>query len=171
MTARCSKTGVLYVLGLLAVLAVGCMNDEDDTDDTGTDEGPCAAVAGQYTLESVTCNDVAADLIGVTVTYDFDEECPGSWVFEDSSCASTLTAVLSVDGSDLTMQVTEKACDPACDAGECTPTTDLDVTLTRAFVRDEATLTLSGTITQDIRDNHLSPCQVGEVQVDVLAED
>jgi hypothetical protein len=154
--------GVLCVCALGVIPLLGC----SETAGNGGDGG-CADWAGEWTLGTVSCDDVAETVRDID--YSFAANCTGEMIITDSAtCESTVQITFLPEAGDTTSDLGAVTCSAGCTEDRCQATADWGQPFTSTISRSGDTLTITSLVTVQMVSDDVTPCQAGETQVSVL---
>ncbi|MGB5367626.1 MAG: hypothetical protein WBM75_18805 [Polyangiales bacterium] len=153
-----------YLFGVLCVCALGAMPLVGCSDGGS---GACADWAGEWTLGSVSCDDVAET--APDIEYSFAANCTGEMIISDSAtCESTVQITFTPEAGDTTFDLGAVTCSAGCTEDRCQATDSWGQPFTSTISRSDDTLTIASLVTVQMVSDEVTPCQVGKTQVSVL---
>jgi len=157
-----------YVFGFLCVCALGVMHLVGCGEDGGGGEGDaCADWAGDWTVTSISCDDVAANT--PDIEFRVAGDCSGEAIIGTSDTC-TVTNQLTVTretGDTTTLDTGTVTCSAECTADECQPLADGAMPYSATLIVTDDTWTLTALTTQQMVADDVTPCEVGETMVTV----
>lgn len=169
--------GFLCVCALGMVPLLGCSETAGNGGSGGTGgdggsagsggTGGCADWVGEWTLSSVSCDDVA-ELVP-DINYSFAANCTAEMIItESATCESTIQMIFTPEAGDTTVDLGAVTCGAECTANECQAMADWGQPFTSTISRSDNTLTITSLATAQMVSDEVTPCQAGETQVSVL---
>ena len=154
--------GVLCVCALGVIPLLGC----SETAGNGGDGG-CADWAGEWTLGTVSCDDVAETFLDVD--FSLAANCTAEWILTESAiCESIAQFVFIPEAEDTTVDPGAVTCSAGCTVDQCQATADWGQPYTSTISRSGDTLTSTTLVTAQMVSDEVTGCQAGETQVSVL---
>jgi hypothetical protein len=175
-----------YLFGLICVLALGVMPMVGCSETAGAGGsggaagdggsggtagngggGGCADWAGEWTLDSVSCDDVAET--APDADYSFAANCTGEMIItESATCEITVQMTFMPEAGGTTSDLGAVTCSAGCTADECQATADWGQPYATTISRSGDTLTSTTLVTAQMVSDEVTGCQAGETQVSVL---
>lgn len=166
--------GCLCVCALGMVPLLGCSETAGNGGSGGTAGNGgsggtrgCADWAGEWTLSSVSCDDVAESVPDADSS--IAANCTGEQIFtESATCESTAQFVFIPEAEDTTVDPGAVTCSAGCTVDQCQATADWGQPYTSTISRSNTTLTSTTLVTDQMVSDEVTPCQAGETMVSVL---
>jgi len=143
-----------------------CMTD-CGLDFGGSEETPCEDFSGDWILESVSCSGVEKDITNVNITLNITVTCYISFQAISEGCTILYQSSLDKNG-DLYLNFDSRTCGADCSQEWCTDDSNMDLSVQMSLQMVNSDVVFSYNVTQELVDNDLTPCQVGEFEVAVF---
>jgi hypothetical protein len=131
--------------------------------------GRCAHVAGTYSLTTVACDGVPRS---PTRIYEYGADCSVAMTAAASAtCEVTSTQSIRLTLGTITEVTTSVSCSTGCTSEECTPESGVQKTAEGIYTADETTFTQTYVVTQQMRDDQFTPCDVAQTDVRTFTRD
>lgn len=144
-----------------------CMFSECDEEENNE---PCSEISGEYSVVGVMCNEVEHSFGDTMIMIDFiiENDCSAQQEWSEGACSIWTQFELSVSSGSVVIDPGEVTCSEQCTEEQCQAQDDKGEPIAGTLDLDDLPGSVSYTVTQQIKDDNMSPCEVGEVHVSIL---